>query len=405
MSTENESVEAIKELTKSVEGQRADLQKQQDELKDAHRQAMDAISKGVKLDKETQTNIDAAIAKANDTSKEVNALAEKIDELKKAAARNSSPLTLRESIAKELDGTAKVAYEALKARSTNNMRLVLKDITSADVSTGMKREPYIDSLVSLERQPLRIADLMTTVPVQSDAVKYGKQTVRTNAAAVVAEQSPKPYSTYKWESDTVTIDTIAHLAKLTMQALEDAPRLAAEVEAEMRYGYALKEEAILIDVLQAGATPYAVPLGMDGTDIITPLDKLRVAILQVHLAHASPDAHVLNPINMAEIDLMRRDTDQNGGYLFSRPDQATGTATLWRLPAVESASMGVAEFLTGAFKYASRRYLRSGIQVAISTENDTDFETNEATMRVEGRMGAAVIREYALVGGYLTVGS
>lgn len=80
-------------------------------------------------------------------------------------------------------------------------------------------------------------------------------------------------------------------------------------------------------------------------------------------------------------------------------------ATLWRLPAVESASMGVDEFLTGAFKYATRRYLRSGIQVAISTENDTDFETNEATMRVEGRMGAAVIREYALVGGYLTVGS
>lgn len=407
--------EQLGTLTKQLGDSTANLTKQQTELKDAHREVMGALEKAEKLSKEKQDNIDQAITKANETATVVTDLSQKIDELKKAAeSRPSRSLGLRGEIAKNLEGENKERYAQVLKGESRSLRMVLKEITSAEVSTGMKREDFIDSLISLERQPLRIRNLLTVIPVQTDAVKYGKQTLRDNKAKLVAEGTSKPYSNYKWENATATIETIAHLTKLTLQALADAPRLAAEVESEMRYGYSLIEEAEILNGdgttghlsgLIENSTAYAVPVGMDASGILTPLDRLRVAMLQVHLAYAVPDAHVLNPINVAEIDLMRRDTDGNGGYLFSRPDGDTGVARAWRLPIVESPSMVVNTFLTGAFRYSAHLYDRQGITVAISTENDDDFETNKATMRVEGRVGLGVRRSYGLVSGALKSGS
>lgn len=405
----------IEELTKQLADTRADLTKQQTELRDAHREVMDKLEKGTKLDPDVQKNIDKAIAMANDTATALTDIGQKMDDLAKTVdAGPRGQLTIREEIIKSLEGESKDRYESLRKGDSRSLRLVLKEITSADVSTGVKREPYIDSLVSMERQPLRIRNLLTVVPVQSDAVKYGKQTLRDNQARIVAEGTKKPYSNYKWEDATATIETIAHLTKMTLQALADAPRLAAEVESEMRYGYSLAEETEILngdgtpghlDGLMNNATAYAIPAGMDGSNVLTPIDRLRVAMLQIHLAYAVPDGHVLNPINVAEIDLLRRDPDQGGGYLFSRPDGDTGVARAWRLPIVESPSMLVNEFLTGAFKYSTHLYQRQGITVAISTENEDDFETNKATMRVEGRIGLGVRRPYGLVAGSLKGGS
>lgn len=410
----NDLEEKLSGLTKSLGDATSKLEKQQTDLKEAHREVMDALSKAEKLNSEKQDNIDKALAKANETATTVIELGQKIDDLKKTAEAPRQSASLRGEVLKSLNGENKERYGQFLKGDSRSIRLVLKEITSTDVSTGMKREDYIDSLVSLERQPLRIRNLLTVIPVQTDAVKYGKQTLRDNKARIVAEGTSKPYSNYKWENATATVETMAHLAKMTLQALADAPRLAAEIESEMRYGLALVEEDELLNGdgttghlsgLIQNSTAYAVPVGMETSGILTPLDRLRVAMLQIHLAYAVPDAHVLNPINVAEIDLMRRDTDGNGGYLFSRPDGDTGTARIWRLPVVESPSIDVNRFLTGAFRYSAHLYDRMGVTVAISTENDDDFETNKATMRVESRVGLGVRRSYGLVSGPLKSGS
>lgn len=412
---DTDMTEKVEALTKSLGDATKSLKKQQDDLQDAHKQVMGALEKGEKLAAENKENIDKAISKANETATLVTELSQKLDDqVKKALQTPRGPVSVRGEILKSLEGDNKDRYGQFLKGDSRSLRLTLKEITSADVGTGMKREPHIDSLISLERQPLRIRNLLTIVPVQSDAVKYGKQTLRDNKARIVAEGTSKPYSNYKWEDATATIETIAHLSKLTLQALADAPRLAAEVESEMRFGLAMAEEDEILNGdgttghlsgLIENSTAYAVPAGMDTSGILTPVDRLRVAMLQIHLAYAIPDGHVLNPINVAEIDLQRRDPDNGGGYLYSRPDGDTGVVRLWRLPVVESPSMAVNEFLTGAFKYSVHLYDRQGVTVAISTENDDDFETNKATMRCESRIGLGVRRPYGLVSGSLKSGS
>lgn len=407
---DSDPVEQIKELGKSLRETREQLTKEQTDLKAAHAKVMDAIEKGVKLDPEVKASIDAEIAKANDTAAALKDIAQSVEELRKSSKERNVPATVAGVVEKALSGESKEAYEQLRKSESNRMRLVLKEITTASFSTGLAREPYIDSMVSLERPPLRIRDLLTVIPVNTDSVKYGKQVLRDNKARVVAEGTKKPYSNYRWEDATASVEVIAHLGKMTLQALADAPRLAAEIESEMRFGLAFAEEDEILngdgstghlDGILANSTPYAVPTGMETANILTPVDRLRVAMLQIHLAYAVPDAHVLNPINLAEMELMRRDPDNGGGYVFGNPDRDTGVTRLWRLRVVETPAMEVGEFLTGAFKYSVHLYQRQGVQVLISTENDTDFEDNKATMRVESRIGVGVRRPYGLVHGSL----
>lgn len=407
---DNKQEEQLEGIVKDLQTVKTDLTKQQTELKAAHTQVMDTVSKGLPLDKESKDNIDKAVVKANETGTAVQELAQKMDTMQKAikdGMPGARPLTVRQALQKSLDEDHKGKNELLSKREIRSMRLVVKDVDSTAIA-GIRPNPYLDSLVSLERQPLRIRNLLNVVPIQTDSVRYGKQTTRTNMAKIVAEKVAKPYSTYAWVNATANVEVIAHLAKLTLQAIADAPRLVAEIEAEMRFGLALAEEDELLNGdgttghlsgLIDNATAYARPAGVTASNILSPIDKLRIAILQIHLAYAAPDAHVMNPVDIANVELLRRDPDKGGGYLFGNPDSGDGIFRLWRLPVVESPSMDVGSFLTGAFKYAATLYQREGVTALISTENDDDFEKNLATMRVEERLGLAVKRPYALVYG------
>ena len=399
----------IKEVVKELGAVKADLTKQQVELKDAHKQVMDSITKGLPLAKDAQDSIDKALVKANETGGAVQELAQKLDGMQKAiVAGPTQPMTTRQAIAKALDEIGKDKYESfLKRDGVSSLRVVMKDINSVAIA-GIRPNPTVDSLVSMERIALRVRDLLTVIPVTTDSVRYGRQSLRTNNAAIVPEGITKPYSNYAWVNMTANVEVIAHLTKLTLQAIADAPRLVAEIEAEMRFGLALAEEFQLLkgtgvpgqlSGLIQNSTAYAVPVGVVAANVLTSVDKLRIAILQIHLALAVPDAHVLNPVDVANIELLRRDPDKGGGYIFGNPDSADPILRLWRLPVVESFSMDVDKFLTGGFRYAATLYQREGVTALISTENDNDFEKNLATLRVEERIGLAVKRPYALVYG------
>jgi HK97 family phage major capsid protein len=286
-----------------------------------------------------------------------------------------------------------------------SMKIELKAITSADNSAGgfIVSQRETDPVAIPKRPDLIMRDLLTVMPIGTSSVDYPKQTVRTNAAAPVAEGAAKPYSNYGWSRATAPVRTIAHLAKLTRQAMDDAPRLQAEVDAEMRYGLALAEDTqILLGDgtgenllgLMPQATAYAAPDGIDN-DTPNPIDKLRIALLQASLGLYPSDAIVLHAIDWANIEMTK---DANGRYIFANP-QALAGPTLWAKPVLPTQSMAVGSFLVGAFKVAATLYDRLTPEVLISTENSDDFEKNLATMRCEERLALAVKRPAALIKG------
>lgn len=295
--------------------------------------------------------------------------------------------------------------KALASKERPSARIELKAITTANNSAGgfivsqRETEP-----VSMPRRPdIIMRDLLTVMPIDTGSVDYPKQSVRTNAAAPVAEGTTKPYSNYGWTRATAPVRTIAHLAKLTRQALDDAPRLQAEVDSEMRYGLALAEDSqILLGDgtgenllgLYPQATAYAAPSGIS---IASPnkMDKLRLAMLQASLGLYPADAIVLHETDWTDIELTK---DTNGRYIFANPTGVAGPV-LWGKRVVSTVSMAQGTFLVGAFKVAATLYDRMKPEVLISSENADDFEKNLLTMRCEERLGLAVKRPAALIKG------
>lgn len=295
--------------------------------------------------------------------------------------------------------------KALASKERPSVRIELKAITTANNSAGgfivshRETEP-----VQMPRRPdVIMRDLLTVMPIDTGSVDYPKQSVRTNNAAPVAEGTPKPYSNYGWTRATAPVRTIAHLAKLTRQALDDAPRLQAEVDSEMRYGLALAEDSqILLGDgtgenllgLYPQATAYSAP---GGISITAPnkIDKLRLALLQASLGLYPADAIVLHETDWTDIELTK---DGNGRYIFANPTGVVGPQ-LWGKRVVSTVSMAQGNFLVGAFKVAATLYDRLKPEVLISSENADDFEKNLLTMRCEERLALAVKRSAALIKG------
>lgn len=278
----------------------------------------------------------------------------------------------------------------------------VKQVTSA-AAGGLIRSYRELDITSLGKERRVMRDILSSVPIGTSSVDYPTQTVRTNNAAPVAEAASKAYSDYEWGSATAVVRTIAHLAKITRQAMDDAPRLMGEIDLEMRYGLGYVEERQLLYGDGTGqnlsgivpqATTFASP---GGTTVLLPsrIDVLRLAMLQVSIGLFPSDAIVLNQIDWAAIELTKSST---GEYLLANP-QGGVLPNMWGLPVVVTPAMVAGDFLTGAFRIGATIYDRMQVEVLVSTENDKDFEKNLATIRAEERLALAVKRPGSFVTG------
>jgi HK97 family phage major capsid protein len=353
------------------------------------------------LSTETKTNADQALLRFN----VLDELKSRVDDMEQRLTRPGGAGLGDEVKSFGMQVAESDGIKSLASKERPSARIELKAITTANNSAGgyivSQRE---NDVVSMPRRPdIIMRDLLTVMPIDTGSVDYPKQSVRTNAAAPVAEGTTKPYSNYGWTRATAPVRTIAHLAKLTRQALDDAPRLQAEVDSEMRYGLALAEDGqILLGDgtgenllgLYPQATAYVPPSGISITSP-NKIDKLRLALLQASLGLFPSDAIVLHLTDWTDIELTK---DANGRYIFGNPTGMAGPV-LWGKPVMPTQSMAVGTFLVGAFKVAATLYDRLKPEVLISSENADDFEKNLLTMRCEERLALAVKRPAALIKG------
>lgn len=371
------------------------LDKISDQVKESAEKALAEAAKGIQMSTDQKVKVDELLIKQGELQASLRELEQKV-----AAGGGGGGQPKREKTVGEqlVESEQFKAFQKGGARGSVSMEV--KVVTAAN-SGALIRPRYETDIVALPRRRMRIRDLLTVVPINTSSVDYPKQTTRTNAAAPVAEAAAKPYSDYVWSNATAPVRTIAHLAKLTRQAMDDAPRLVGEVDQEMRYGLSLVEEAQLLSGSGVGqnlngiipqATAYVAPITIASP---TSIDMIRLAMLQASLALFPPDGIVLSEADWARIELTKT-TD--GAYLFANP-QGTVDPRLWGLPVVPTPAQAIDAFLVGNFAVGATLYDRMGIEVLISTENADDFEKNLATMRAEERLALAVKRPGAFIAG------
>ncbi|HGP1815747.1 TPA: phage major capsid protein [Salmonella enterica] len=394
--------EILKKVTASIE-------EATDKFNARAEDALKEAKKSGKLSEETKAAVDKMASEFNALREAEKTLKAAIGELEQHVAQ--MPLANAKHIV-ETVGQQVISAEALKtfSASVEGGKRVSIPVNAALISSGVaegvvepQRLPGIDTA---PKQRLFIRDLIAPGRTSSPAIFWVQQTGFTNKAAVVAENTTKPYSDIAFATKITPVTTIAHMFKASKQILDDFAQLQSTVDSEMRYGlkYVEEQEILFGDgtgVHLHGIVPQASAFSAEfRVEQQNGIDDLRLAMLQAQLARFPASGHVLHFIDWAKIELTK---DTLGRYILANPSGLTGP-TLWGLPVVATeAAAFKGKFLTGAFNAGAQIFDREDANVVISTENADDFEKNMISIRCEERLALAVKRPEAFIYGSFTV--
>ncbi|WP_088887141.1 phage major capsid protein [Diaphorobacter nitroreducens] len=383
----------------------ADLEKVGDQLKAFAEQAKSETAKAVQMSKETKEKVDELLVTQGELQAAQRAAEQILAKIKDGAlGAAGAPQSLGEKFANA---------EGLKNTNFTNPNSFTTKVGS--IHAALAGNGTAGNLVVPQRMPgviappdqrLFVRDLLFWGRAASNAIEYVRELGFTNNAGPVDENpaDPKPESDITFEEDSAPVRTIAHYIRASKQILDDVTQLQAYIDGRLLYGLKVKEEAQLLNGSGVGlnlngintqATAYANP----GVTVVgeTPVDRLRIAMLQVQLAEYAADGIVLNPIDWAEIELLKEST---GGYLFANP-QGVSSPILWGRPVVATTAIAVNNFLTGSFRMGAMGWDREDANIAVSNQDRDNFVKNMVTILCEERIALTVFRPEAFVKGLL----
>ena len=388
---------------KQFEALAANLRKATDEVKSFAEKANTEIKNLGDVTGETKGKADKALFEMGD-------LATRMKDIEQKLSRRTEDQPVQ---AKSL-GHAVTENEQYKSFAAGGgargqkMTVEVKAITSATTfgtssTTALVPAMRVPGVVEIPLRPNSIRALLIPGRTESGSIDFVRESRFVNNAAFVPEGGLKPESDWASEIVNLPVRTIAHFIMASRQILADAPQLQSTIDGRLRRGLEIAEDSSLL--LGSGAqgsllglmpqaTPYIQPPGAVISSP-TPIDRLRLAMLQVTLSFYPPSAIVLNPVDWVNVTGVK---DTQGRYIFADP-QNVGTPRLWGLPVAESLAMPMNNFLVGAFDLAAQIFDREDATVAISTEDIDNFRRNMVTILAEERLGLAVYRPAALVKG------
>jgi HK97 family phage major capsid protein len=260
-------------------------------------------------------------------------------------------------------------------------------------------------LVGPQQPPLRLISLIQSIPITTGAAIWTREKTFTPGAAVVPETTLKPPTTLVFESITSTVETIATVAKASVQALSDMPSLSIWIEQRLTYAVQLELETLLLNAAAPnGILASGTPLSANFTPPAgaTALDIIAGAIAQLESQGYAVDGVVMNAQDAFKSRLLK--TTQ-GGYIWADPSSTVGAKSVWSVPIIISPQMPVGSFAVGGFGQSCLYFDRQAAIVEISFENEDDFIHNLACLRCECRGVLAIPVPAGLVVGTLPAGS
>jgi len=380
---------------------KSEFQTQHDKVKEIAEKALEEAKKGTPLATTAKDLADQAILGMNEAKA-------RLDEVEQKLARRQGGDDVGRTAGERFVEDEGFKALAAQTRPRGRVLVEVKDITSLTTDAAGSAGALIPSdrrglMVELPQRRLTVRSLLLPGTTSSSSIEYEQEKLFTNNAAPVAEGTAKPQSELQFEDKVANVRTIAHWMRTSVQILADAPGLRSIIDQRLRYGLGFVEETQLLNGSGTGqnilglvtaATAYAAPGSLTAT---TAIDIIRLMILQAALAEYPPNGIVMNPIDMASIEMAK---DTTGRYIIGNP-QGTIQKTLWGLPVVETQAMGVDKALVGAFNLAAQIFDRQDATVDVSTEDQDNFIKNKVTIRAEERLALAIYRPQAIVYGDL----
>lgn len=258
-------------------------------------------------------------------------------------------------------------------------------------------------------RPLSIEALFPSSPISGNSFEYVQEKGFYNGANIVKEGSQKPFSSIKFEVKTGKVHTVAHLAKVSKQMLEDAPALISYLNNRMTYGVDLVVEDMLISgeggenelsgiFTEGNYTPVNATVGDLGS-APNLYDLILFAKSKIQQAYFRPNMILLNPADWVKMLFVK---NSSGDYYLSGPVNVAAK-TLWGLPVLDSQAIPEGKFMVVDTTQAATVWHRSGLTLEMFEQDADNVQKNLVTIRAERRLGFSIERPEALVGGTLAI--
>jgi len=267
-------------------------------------------------------------------------------------------------------------------------------ITSADLTPQAQR---LAAVVASPQEARTTADLMLQGTTTAQKIEYYEETTFTNSAAETDEAAAKPESALDFTLREDAVRKIATWVPVTDEMLADVP--AFESYLRERLGFMVKQREEL-QLLQGNGSGQNI-LGLynrTGVQTVTgygmsTIDSILKAITEIQKdAFSEPTAMVITPDDW--FDIRTSKATGTGDYLLGSPLQPVDVRP-WGLEVRVTTNAVANTALVGAFRPHAQIFRRSGIEIAISTENEDYFIKNKLAVRAEERLALACYRPSA----------
>lgn len=266
-------------------------------------------------------------------------------------------------------------------------------IDTSGITPLEQRLPGIQPSAQEERT---VADLMLPGTTSAQKITYFEETTFTNAAAETAEGAAKPEAALAFTLREDNVRKIATWIPITDELMEDVSGFESYLRGRLSFMVRQREELQLLRGDGTGQNILGV-YNRTGVQTVTgyamsTIDSILKGITEVQKdAFVEPTAMVIHPNDWFDV---RTSKDSNGNYLLGPATLDPAATRPWGLQVRVTTNALENTALVGAFNQA-QVYRRSGIAIAISTENEDYFIYNKLAVRAEERLALAVYRPAA----------
>ena len=271
--------------------------------------------------------------------------------------------------------------------------------TKATMTTGSGFAPmgFRDGMVvpAISRPP-QLIDFLRVELTDQNAIKFMKQSTRTNAAASKAEGSALDEATLVYTEATVPVRRIGVFLPVTEEQLEDEPSVRALIENDLRMMVRQKlDEQVTIgdgtgvNILglnaQTGAQAQARGSDDEFDQILKAMTKVRAT------GRARPNLVVLHSSNYQRLGLTKT---ADGIYIFGNPADEP-LQRVWGVQIVQSDALPAGSGLVLDSDFV-RIKLRKDLTIASTDSHGANFASNMVAIRAHVRAGLQVLRDEAI---------
>jgi HK97 family phage major capsid protein len=333
---------------------------------------------GLKSLSEKSLDIEKAIAKMEG---KMEAMAEK------AVNNPQVNKTIGEQVTKSLENHV----EALKAGKELTLDVKAPTTLAGDYTGTIALSTLEPGVNRIARQRSLLQNVVNRGTTNSMYVTYIQQTLKADGA-FLAENDLKTEYELKYQEVSKQVKKVASLVKVSKEMLADLPFMASEVNGDLMLGVenAIENQllngtglTVNLEGILANATTFSAGTFANTVISANLADVIRVAVAQIQQANFNPTHVVLNPADVAKLQLIKT-TSGEYSYPMFYMDPRTAEVRIAELSIISTNYMTAGNFLVGDMTKDNLR-MRETMNIQLGYVND-DFQRNMVSILCEARL-------------------